>query len=313
MIILDKISKVYRTGFFYNRVSAAQDVSFRVKKGEVFGFIGANGTGKTTIIKVILSLSPPTSGKGTLMGYPLGDYKGRVNVGYLPENPYFPHEFKIWDYLCISARLKNIPKDRIDTEVSAKLKKLGMYNSRHLTFGECSKGMVQRTGLAFALLGGPQLLILDEPMSGLDPRGRFEVQKIIRREREKGHTVFFSSHIMADIEQVCDRVGLMVNGNLKGVLPASEFVAESESDLIDVQLKSAGSDVIEKLKALDPNLVMTGDNLFMTLRGHGGILKLLELLGEDYKNIVSIMPHHRGLERHFYKKAGENISENNQE
>ncbi|GAB4302766.1 MAG: hypothetical protein Kow0090_18380 [Myxococcota bacterium] len=313
MIVLDKISKIYRAGFFYRRVPAVENVSFRVNKAEVFGFIGANGAGKTTIIKIILGLSPPTSGRGTLVGYPLGAPEGRRDVGFLPENPYFPPDISVWDYLAIAARMKRIPKDRIEAAIAAKLKKLGMFEARRLKFGECSKGMVQRAGIAFALLGDPKLIILDEPMSGLDPQGRFEVQRLIRREREKGNTVFFSSHIMSDVEQVCDRVGLMVEGNLRGVFLASEFMAESEDDIISVHLKGVSDEKKSELKTLDPLLDEKAESLFLTLRGHGAVLKLLETLKDELACVVSILPERRGLERHFYKKPGKNLPDKTKE
>lgn len=209
------LTKDYAVGFWRKRPYRALDhLTLTVAPGEVFGFLGPNGAGKTTTLKLLMRLVFPTSGDAELLGRPLGDRSVRQRLGYLPENPYF------YDYLTAEELLQYfaglfgyVPADR-RKRASRLLDEVGIGAERRLQLRKFSKGMLQRVGIAQALLNEPELVILDEPMSGLDPLGRRDVRSLILRLRDRGCTVFFSSHVLSDAEALCSRVAILAKGRL---------------------------------------------------------------------------------------------------
>ncbi len=198
----------------YGDKVAVEDLSLTVRRGEVFGFLGPNGAGKTTSLKMLLGLVEPTGGAGTLLGAPLGDRATRAKVGFLPEHFRFPEWTSARELLRFHARLLELP-DAVARERSERL--LGtvdLLDAAHRPLRGYSKGMLQRTGLALALLGEPELVFLDEPTSGLDPLGRRLVRDLIRAERDKGTTVFLNSHLLGEVEATCDRVAFVKSGRV---------------------------------------------------------------------------------------------------
>ena len=210
-----ELTKDYAVGFWRKRPYRAVDaLTLDVGQGEVFGFLGPNGAGKTTTLKLLMRLVFPTSGHAELLGRPAGDVDARRRIGYLPEHPYFYDYLTAEELLSYFAELFGITGKERTRRVSSLLDEVGIGAERRLQLRKFSKGMLQRVGIAQALLNEPELIILDEPMSGLDPLGRRDVRALILRLRDRGCTVFFSSHVLSDAEALCSRVAIMAKGRL---------------------------------------------------------------------------------------------------
>jgi ABC-2 type transport system ATP-binding protein len=215
-IQIDELSKDYRIGFWRKRPYRALDrLSLEVQPGEVFGFLGPNGAGKTTTLKLLMQLIFPTSGRAEILGRPVGDVRARQRIGYLPENPYFYDYLTAEELLQYFARLFGYSSADARKRTASLLERVGIGSERRrVQLRKYSKGMIQRVGIAQALLNDPEVIFLDEPMSGLDPLGRREVRSLILELRDRGRTVFFSSHILADAEALCSRVAVVAGGRL---------------------------------------------------------------------------------------------------
>jgi ABC-2 type transport system ATP-binding protein len=210
-----ELSKDYRVGFWRPRPYRALDkVSLQVETGGVFGFLGPNGAGKTTTLKLLMQMVYPTSGSAQILGKPLGDVSVKRRIGFLPENPYFYDNLTAEELLSYFASLFGYTGQERRQRVTRLLDEVGVGAERRLQLRKFSKGMIQRVGLAQALVNDPELVFLDEPMSGLDPLGRREVRELILRLRDQGRTVFFSSHILADAETLCSRIAIVAKGRL---------------------------------------------------------------------------------------------------
>jgi ABC-2 type transport system ATP-binding protein len=210
-----ELTKDYAVGFWRKRPYRALDrLTLEVGSGEVFGFLGPNGAGKTTALKLLMRLVFPTSGHAELLGRPLGDLEAKRLIGYLPENPYFYDYLSAEELLQYFAGLFGYPAAVGRTRVARLLDEVGIGAERRLQLRKFSKGMLQRVGIAQALINDPELVILDEPMSGLDPLGRRDVRSLILRLRDRGCTVFFSSHVLSDAEALCSRVAIVAKGRL---------------------------------------------------------------------------------------------------
>lgn len=215
-IEINDLSKTF-TGKKFERVEALKNLSLTIESGEIFGFLGPNGAGKSTTIKTIMGLIRPTSGVASVMGHPTGSSLARKQVGYLPENPAFYDFLSADEYLDFVGSIFGMNQESLQKRKGEVLAVLELTDARKRPMRGYSKGMVQRLGLAQVLLHDPDVYILDEPMSGLDPLGRALVKKIILDLKKQGKCVFFSTHITADVESVCDRVGIIVKGELKNV------------------------------------------------------------------------------------------------
>ncbi len=210
------LRKSFRTDFWKPRIEALRRLDLEVMCGESFGFIGPNGAGKTTMIKILMGLVRPSAGTAWVMGFLSTDPRSRARVGFLPERPYFYQHLTARELLHFYGELFGMAASERQRRIEGLLERVGMRRFGDVPLRKYSKGMLQRIGLCQALLSDPELIILDEPMSGLDPMGRATVRDLLLEHREKGRTVFFSSHILHDVETLCDRVGLMVRGELRG-------------------------------------------------------------------------------------------------
>ncbi|MBD1917220.1 MULTISPECIES: ABC transporter ATP-binding protein [Cyanophyceae] len=211
------LGKAYRTGFWLNqRVTSLQQCSLTVYQGETFGLLGPNGAGKTTLLKILLGIIRPTAGKATLLGHALGDSAVKQRIGYLPENAYFYDFLTGWEFLQYTAGLFGLSRAAQQRRIVELLDLVGLPQeaAKKKQLRQYSKGMLQRVGMAQALMNDPDVVFLDEPMSGLDPTGRFQVREIILALKREGKTIFFNSHILSDVEVICDRIAILDQGEL---------------------------------------------------------------------------------------------------
>ena len=215
VVLLDGVTKAFRGHLGFGGTVAVRGLTLRVGGGRIFGLLGPNGAGKTTTLKMIVGLLRPDRGRVLLFGRPPSEPEARARLGFLPENPHFYDYLTGEEFLDFSARLRGLAGRERRDRVRATLGRVGLEGRERTPLRKCSKGMVQRLGLAQALLHEPDLLILDEPMSGLDPVGRRDVRDLILAQRAAGRTVLFSSHILQDAEAICDRVAILVRGSLR--------------------------------------------------------------------------------------------------
>jgi len=227
---------VFRHPWTLKTKVAVEGLSLTVERGEIFGLLGPNGAGKTTTLKMLLGLIRPTSGSAWLLGVPVGRSESRRRVGYLPENPYFYDRLTARALLTYSGRLAGLSAAEASRRAGVWLERLSLADRADTALRKFSKGMLQRVGLAHALLDEPELVFLDEPMSGLDPLGRREFRDLILECRERGATVVFSSHILPDVELLCDRVAVLAAGRVARSGPVDELLAE----------ESGGADIVAR-------------------------------------------------------------------
>lgn len=224
-IQISNLSKHFKKGL-NSTVFAVKDLTLNIQEGEVFGFLGPNGAGKSTVIKILMSFIRPSTGTAKINGQVVSDPKVRRFVGYLPENPYFYDHLTAEEILTFGGKAAQMAKKKIEYRIDELLERLKLAHAKKERLRSYSKGMVQRTGLALALIHSPKICILDEPMSGLDPLGRRLVTDLIMEMRSNGQTVFFSSHILSDIERLCDRAGVLSRGKLLFCGRMSELAGE---------------------------------------------------------------------------------------
>lgn len=226
-IRIANLSKHYKKGLKVKKL-AVDNLNLEIKEGEVFGFLGPNGAGKSTVIKMLLDFIRPDSGNVTIKDRPVNEPMARKYIGYLPENPFFYDHLTAEEILKFGGKAANMEKGTLEERIDQLLTRLKLSHVKKQPIRTYSKGMVQRIGLALALIHDPEICILDEPMSGLDPLGRRLVADLILDMRKMGKTVFFSSHILSDIESLCDRIGILNDGKLLFCGPLQDFVEESK-------------------------------------------------------------------------------------
>jgi ABC-2 type transport system ATP-binding protein len=219
------LAKTFRLGFLRKRVQAVKDVSFDVHRGEIFGFLGPNGAGKTTTLKMLMGLIFPSRGRAEVLGLPVPSLSAKRRVGYLPESPYFYDYLTPEEFLDFIGALCDVPSAERRRRADRLITRVGLDHARGRPLRKFSKGMLQRIGIAQALMGDPELVILDEPMTGLDPIGRKEVRDLIVELNAEGRTIFFSTHILPDVEMICDRVAIVVGGTLRNVGPLGALLS----------------------------------------------------------------------------------------
>ena len=231
IITLKNISKSYSSDFFKKKQKAVIDVSLSVEKGEIFGIIGVNGAGKSTIIKMIQGFIRPDRGKILIGKKEPSDPDSRLKMGYLPENPYFYSNLSVLELLKFSAKSSGINMKQAETSINKLLNIVDLSQNKKQKLKTFSKGMKQRTGICFALVHDPDIVVLDEPMSGLDPLGRKMVIDLILDLQKNGKTILFCSHILNDVERICNRIAVMDSGCLKTIFTTDEIGMDSMEDL----------------------------------------------------------------------------------
>jgi len=225
IIRVEAVVKDFRPGLGLRRKRILHGISFAVMRGEIFGFVGPNGAGKTTTLKVLMGLIRATSGSASILGHDVRETAFRRHVGFLPENPYFYDFLTGIEILTFYARLSGVARDGRARRVKMLLDWVGLSHAADQRLRTYSKGMLQRIGIAQALVHDPEVVFLDEPMSGLDPIGRVEIRDLILRLRSEGKTVFMNTHILSDVEMVCDRVAIIVEGRIRYLGETHEILA----------------------------------------------------------------------------------------
>src|SRR5262245_47006077 len=299
-----ELSKDYHVGFWRPRPYRALDrLSIDVAPGEVFGFLGPNGAGKTTTLKLLMQLVFPTSGDAEILGRPVGDVAVRRRIGYLPENPYFYDHLTAEELLDYYGRLFDMPSAERRTRVSATLDRVGIAAERRLALRKYSKGMVQRVGIAQALLNDPEVLFLDEPMSGLDPLGRRDIRELILGMRRRGTTIFFSSHILSDAETLCSRVAIVAGGRLATVGKLGDMTG-FEARGWEVVMSDVGDALLGSLAArgVKATSVADGRYTFELPKDARPEVFVAELHGHGAK-LISVAPVHTTLEEIFVQQV----------
>ena len=288
---LSHVSKSYRRHLSQRKYWVMRDLSFSINQGEVFGFIGPNGAGKTTTIKLVLGLIFPDGGSIRLLGEDAGHPEVRRRVGFLPESPCFYDYLTGSEFLDFHARLFGIPAEARRRRVGELLEQVGLKNRGDRQLRLYSKGMLQRIGLAQALINDPELVILDEPMSGLDPIGRREVRDIILDLKARGRTVFFSTHILSDTETICDRVGMLVRGNLKAI-GAVEDLVRGEERFWEVALAGMNGDGLPCGRVVSRR----AGQMLVRVESQEELHRLLGILNGHGPRLVSVTPARQSLE-----------------
>lgn len=240
------LGKVYTTKLT-RKVVALQDLDLEVKRGEIFGFLGPNGAGKSTTINLLMNLIGPTTGEASLLGIPVTEASSRKNLGYLPENPSYYGYLNARELLAMVGKIHGLDGGEIQRRSKEVLELLDLPSEKRRTISGFSKGMMQRVGLAQAIFHDPEVIILDEPMSGLDPPGRKLVADLMLKLRDQGRTIFFSTHILHDVEVICDRIGIITNGQLRFCGSLAEVISESFSSY-EVALRRVSSEQVKTLQ-----------------------------------------------------------------
>lgn len=295
----ERLSKVFRVGFWGRRVTAVDGLSLDVQRGEIFGFLGPNGAGKTTTIKMLMGLIYPSGGSAALFGRAVGDRVAKAKVGFLPESPYFYDYLTSREFLRFYGHLFGLWGTALEKRVDELLEVVGMTHACDLQLRKFSKGMLQRVGIAQALINDPELVVLDEPMSGLDPIGRKEVRDLILRLKESGKTVMFSSHILHDAELLCDRVAMILKGKLVASGQVSELIDQGATHSVEMVIDHLSPDGLEHLRPLAEKVVVQGDRLLVMLKQPRDVEAVLDIVRAAKATLISLTPHKSSLEDLF--------------
>jgi ABC-2 type transport system ATP-binding protein len=295
-IEIENLTKDYPFGFLHlKKKRSLEGLTMQVESGEVFGFLGPNGAGKSTTIKLLVGLIFPDAGMARILGRPITDIEMHRDIGYLPEQPYFYDYLTAAEVLDYFAQFHDLTAADRNERVARMLKKVGLETAQKIQLRKYSKGMLQRVGLAQAILHDPKVVILDEPMSGLDPIGRREVRDIILELKREGKTVLFSTHILSDAEMLCDRVGVIVGGKLRGVGAPNEMVGMKTQGMeILFELPGGGANVA----AISAKATKTGDRYRLQVSEEEVFAALEQLRGAGAK-ILSVAQIKASLEEYF--------------
>lgn len=305
VIQISGLTKDYEVGFLKKRrVRALDDLSLSVQRGEIFGFLGPNGAGKTTTLKLLMRLIFPTAGTAHILGQPIDSVATRSRIGYLPENPYFYDYLSGRELLEYTGALFSLARPRARDRAAELLELVGLGGEpadRQLR--KYSKGMLQRIGIAQALVNDPEVVFMDEPMSGLDPIGRREVRDLLLALRARSKTVFFSSHILSDVEALCDRCAVMTRGRLLHCGTMEQLTMQDDASLEIVAL-GADLSALDARRAAIPSLqtaTSTPSGIQIIIKDPADIEQTLALIRQCNGHLVSINPKRRTLEELFAK------------
>ncbi len=306
IIEIENLSKDYEKGFLKKKkIRALEGLNLQVEPGQIFGFLGGNGAGKTTTIKLLMRLIFPTEGSAKILGEDISNFKMHSKIGYCPENPYFYDYLKARELMDYFGELFGLDSNKRKQKTEELLTKVGLeekdWNKQLRKF---SKGMLQRVGIAQSLVNEPEIVFLDEPMSGLDPIGRREIRELIAELREKGTTVFMSSHILSDIEALCDKVAILRSGKLVATGNLDDLLTKSgEVQEFEINIKGVSAEVLEANISNIAGATITakpnGANIH--IENENDIEKIIQITKTAGGNLVSVQPTRQSLEELFVK------------
>ncbi len=299
---VEDLHKTFRIGFFRKKVEAVRGVSFEVRPGEIFGLLGPNGAGKTTTIKMVLRLIFPMRGTIELFGQKDPGPAAMGRIGYLPENPYVYQYLRPLEFLDLCGRLTGLDGPARAKRSRELVERVGLSHAVERPIGKFSKGMTQRIGLAQALLHEPELLILDEPMSGLDPIGRKEVRDLVVEQRAKGKTILFTSHILSDVEMLCDRVGIVQRGRMSHY-GAMRDLLRAETRRTEVELANVSEALRGELAATAEAVAEAEGITHVVVNGEEAAQSILRIALEGGAQVVAVTPARETLEDLFVRDA----------
>jgi ABC-2 type transport system ATP-binding protein len=296
VIEVHDLTKIYRTGMRKGDIVALDNVSLSIGMGEIFGLLGPNGAGKTTLFRVLLNLTPITSGDAKLFGYPPGDPRSRVQVGYLPENHRFPFHLTGLGLLELTARMYCMPKSDFERRADELLELVGMTKWAETKIRNYSKGMGQRIGLAQAMISDPDVLLLDEPTDGVDPLGKIELRKVLEQIRAGGKSIVLNSHLLSEVESVADRVAILSRGRLIREGSVEELTSRKSQYNIEADM---GSRLIEIPKEIGKIVLVTARGMTVELTKSEHINHVIDLLRMKKISIHAVSPVKVSLEQSF--------------
>jgi len=302
------LTKYYRSGIFKrNNIPALEKVSLSVEEGEIFGLLGPNGAGKTTFVKLILSIVHPTSGTASVLGYPLGQRALKEQCGYLPENHRYPNFLNALDTLIFFGRLNGLQESILKDKASSLLETVGLKDWAKVKIKKFSKGMLQRLGLAQALINEPKLLFLDEPTDGVDPIGRKEIRDLLLNLKAQGTTIFLNSHLLSEVEMMCDRVAILNKGKVVRTGTIAELTTQKLSYII--QLSSPiTKEIQERLQQTILSIEYKDSSLIVPLHNKTELNAIIDILRASGIGIESMTQQKTSLEDYFIQiMKGENI------
>ncbi len=302
IVQIQNVDQIYYSGFWLRPVQVLHDVSMEVTQGAVFGFLGANGAGKTTLIQLLVGLRTPKRGSIRVAGFAAESFEARSRIGYLPERPYFQEHLTGEGLLRYYGALAGMERSKIEKRIPEVLAVVGMERARKLELRKYSKGMLQRIGIAQAILHDPELLVLDEPMSGLDPFGRREIRELIRSLASQGRTIFFSSHVIPDVEAVCSQVAFIEKGRITHRGRIGDLLSLGETR-VEIGLAGIALEEARKIGFLD-DIIEMQDGLRAMVADQESLQKGLDALLKRKARVLWVTPQRPSLESLLASGAG---------
>lgn len=306
-IEVENITKEFVLRFGLKKIIALEQLNLSVKKGEVFGYIGPNGAGKTTTLKILMGLIMPTRGNATIFGEPIRSIKVKERIGFLPEGPYFYSYLTAGEFLLFYGKLFGYDKLYLSKKIDELLDLVELKPKKNTPLRHFSKGMLQRIGLAQALINDPDLVVLDEPMSGLDPLGRARVRDIILQLRDRGKTILFSSHILSDVETICSRIGIISKGKLRETGTIDSLLKNNIKE-IEIVAVDLNSEEIQNIKGIGAKVVNLSGTIMITAPDQKKRDAILGIVSAKSGRLQSVENRRETLEDLFMKKYGTSSS-----
>lgn len=298
------LSKTYRTGFWKTKpVLALNNLNLEIFENEIFGCLGPNGAGKSTTLKLLMSLIYPTAGRAEIFDESVFSLESRRHIGYLPESPYFYEHLTAEEFLTYYGSLFGYSKLELKSRVDHFLKLTDVYHARKLQLRKFSKGMLQRVGIAQAIINDPKVVFFDEPMSGLDPIGRREVRSLILQLKREGKTIFFSTHILNDVETLCDRIAILNRGMVIGSGTLNELF-DQEVSHVEIVISGISAERLRGVVSPEVSLSQSGSTLRLELPAQSLLSEIVAAIEQAAGRIISINPVRQTMEEYFLKMVG---------
>jgi len=291
-----------KTHFWSKRTPILKGVNMEAEEGQIFGFLGPNGAGKTTTIRILLNLLKHDRGNVQIFGQDPAQIMTRRDVGFLPEHAYFPEYLSGYELLVQQGQLAGLSAKESKVQAHEKLEQVGLEGKGGVRLRNYSKGMLQRVGIGQALMGDPRLILLDEPMSGLDPLGRKDIRELMFALKEQGKTVFFSTHILPDVELICDCVALLINGQIKQQGKLEDFLGTAVHSGSLLRIRMLNGEALEKLEARTGGIELRGEECICKIEGLEDTNDIIDQVRGWGGQIVSLKPNDLSLEDVFVQE-----------